>query len=127
MNDNEGCVKCHNFCENHRVANCPNNFPNLATYKTLTQADVDCARSTHGKCIAAVTAMSPADTLSSSDGTVHHPVAAVLGFSRNLVAYIVSNASSVFEWSLDGNSDSSGSQTVSDPSLLFNDLLIMYC
>ena len=60
--------------------------------------------------------MSPADTLSSSEGTSHHPVAAVLGFSCNPVAYVASNASSVFERS-DGDSDSSGSQTVSAPSL----------
>jgi len=116
LNDNEGCVKCCNFFENHHAANCPNNFPNLATYKTLMQADVDCARCTCGKCVAAVTAMSPANTSSSSDGTTHHPVAAVLGFSCNPVAYVASNASNVFKRSLNSNSNSSSSQSVSDPS-----------
>jgi hypothetical protein len=37
LNDNKGCVKGHNFFENHHAANCPNNFPNPTTYKTLTQ------------------------------------------------------------------------------------------
>ncbi|KIM86037.1 hypothetical protein PILCRDRAFT_5110 [Piloderma croceum F 1598] len=116
LNNNEGCVECCNFFENHRAANCPNNFLNPATYKTLMQVDVDRAWRTCGKCVAAVTAISPADTSSSSDGTSHHPVTAVLGFSHNLVAYVAPNASSVFKRSLDGDSDSSGSQTVSDPS-----------
>jgi len=78
---------------------------------------VYCARHTRGKHVAAITAISPADTSSSSDGTLQHPVTAVLGFSCNLVAYVAPNASSIFERSIDGDSDNSSSQTVSDPSL----------
>ncbi|KIM71555.1 hypothetical protein PILCRDRAFT_45453, partial [Piloderma croceum F 1598] len=59
LNENKGCVKCHNFFENYRAANCPNNFPNPATYKTLMQADVDHARRTRGKHVAAITTTCP--------------------------------------------------------------------
>jgi hypothetical protein len=89
---------------------------NPTGYKTLTQADVDCAKYTRGKQVAAVAIASLADTSSSSNGTVPHPVAAVLGMSHNPVAYIASNASSMLERSLNGDSDSSVFQSVSDPS-----------
>ena len=70
LNDDKGCVKCQNFFENHRAADRPNDFPNPATYRTLTQADVDHTKHLQGKCVAAVTmAMSLADTSSSSSPT----------------------------------------------------------
>jgi hypothetical protein len=44
LNENKGCVKCRNFFQDCCAANCPNDFPNPATYKTLMQTDVDCAK-----------------------------------------------------------------------------------
>jgi hypothetical protein len=42
--DNEGCLKCRRFFAGHRSANCNNDFPDPTTYRTLTQADVDAAK-----------------------------------------------------------------------------------
>jgi len=118
LNDNKGCVKCCHFFVNHHAAECPNDFPNPATYKTLVQADVDHVKCNRSKRVAAVTATtSPEDVSSSSMETPPHPVAAVLGMSRNPVAYVAPNASSVLDRSFNGDSDSSGTFSVSNPSL----------
>ncbi|KII91701.1 hypothetical protein PLICRDRAFT_682050, partial [Plicaturopsis crispa FD-325 SS-3] len=40
----EGCLKCRRFFAGHRRAECPNDFPPVATYKTLTRADAMLAK-----------------------------------------------------------------------------------
>jgi hypothetical protein len=117
LNDNEGCVKCRHFFVNHRAAECPNDFPNLATYKTLVQADVDRVKRNRSKRVATVTATTlPEDVSSSSMETPPHPVAAVLGMSRNPIAYVTPNASSVLDRSFNGDSNSISTFSVSNPS-----------
>ena len=37
LNKHHGCRKCRRFYVAHRVKDCPNDFPNGATYKTLTE------------------------------------------------------------------------------------------
>src|SRR6202167_1497175 len=114
LNDNEGCVKCRKFVVDHRAANCPNNFPNPTGYKTLTQADVDRAKRNHGKtaAVSMPIASTSASTSFSSTESVTHPVAVVLGMSRNPVAYVATNASSVIDSSM-SSEDSSNVSFVS--------------
>ena len=35
------CLKCGNFFIEQHAVNCPNDFPSPATYKSLTQSDMD--------------------------------------------------------------------------------------
>jgi hypothetical protein len=91
--DNNGCLKCHHFFVSHRSANCPNDFPNAVTYKTLTQTDVDRAKCIPNPPVAAV--MAPFDDMEDPDTHNTHPVAAVLSSSVNPITYIASNASSI--------------------------------
>jgi len=115
LNENEGCVKCRKFFQDHRAVDCPNDFPNPTTYKTLTQTDVDRAKRARTKRVAAVTTnASVANTSASSDETSVHPVAAVLGMSRNPTAYVAPNASTVLG---NGDSDSSGFSSVSNQAV----------
>jgi hypothetical protein len=52
--DNEGCVKCRRVYVTHHSTNCPNDFPQPSTYKTLTQSFVDLIKKHMNKPIAAV-------------------------------------------------------------------------
>lgn len=52
--DNNSCLKCHCVFVSHRSNNCPNEFPNAASYKTLTQAFVDLIKQCVKKPLAAV-------------------------------------------------------------------------
>ena len=87
----KGCLKCHHFCTGHISATFPNNFPDPLRYCPLTQSDVDYVKRVHaskskGKAINVVMPMTVKD-----DGLVNtssHPVAAVMGTSYNLVAYL---------------------------------------
>jgi len=115
LNENEGCVKCRRFFVDHRAVNCLNDFPNPAAYKSLTQNDVDRAKRSCSKPLAAINTnnASTSSTSFSSDESVVHPVAAVLGMSRNPVAYIAPNGSSILEAT--SESDTSNASFVSDP------------
>jgi hypothetical protein len=65
LHNNNGCTKCRNFFVGHRALDCPNDWPNAATYRTLTQADVDTAkRNCRGKT-APVAAAVPIDPIAS--------------------------------------------------------------
>jgi hypothetical protein len=88
--DNEGCLKCRRVFVDHRSTNCPNNFPNPSTYKTLTQNFVDAIKNRIKRPVAVVV---------NSDATsvTAVPVAAVMGSSINPVAYMPTNASNVLE------------------------------
>ncbi|KAJ7180007.1 hypothetical protein C8R43DRAFT_1117349 [Mycena crocata] len=44
LDDNNGCQKCCRFFIGHVGHNCPNDWPDAASYETLTQAHVDRAR-----------------------------------------------------------------------------------
>ncbi|KAJ7152616.1 hypothetical protein C8R43DRAFT_886063, partial [Mycena crocata] len=44
LDDNNGCQKCCCFFVGHVSHNCPNDWPDAASYETLTQAHVDRAR-----------------------------------------------------------------------------------
>ena len=110
LNENEGCLKCRCFFVEYPAVNCPNDFPNPATYKSLTQSDADCVKHGCEKPIASVgfsNAPSTSATTVSPSDQMSHPVAAVLGMSHNPTAYIVPNTSSMIG-SLDvDDSDSS--------------------
>jgi len=111
LNDNDGCVKCRNFFQEHRAADCPNDFPNPATYKTLMQTNIDHARCGRTKCVAAVNTTSIANMSVLSNESITHPVAAVLGMSNNPTVYVAPNASSVLG---NGDYNSSGDLSVSN-------------
>ena len=89
LNKNEGCLKCRRFFIEHRTANCPNDFPNPAMYKSLTQSDADRVKRSCGKGIAAVGFSNTASTSASTSSPPtqsSHPIAAILGMSRNPTA-----------------------------------------
>ena len=56
LRDNSGCFKCRQFFQNHTTPMCPNNFPDVNGYTTLTAADVEAARTK--KRVKPVTAVS---------------------------------------------------------------------
>jgi hypothetical protein len=90
LNENDGCVKCRCFLVDHRMANCPNDFLNPAMYKSLTQADVNRAKHSCGKGIAAITTATmhaPSTSFATNESTPH-PVAAILGMSHNPVTQV---------------------------------------
>ena len=97
--DNEGCLKCHCVFVNHQSGTCPNDFPDAATYKPLTQAAIDTLSKHAKKSIAAVT--------DATMTTSAQPIAVVMGVSAHPVAYMPSNISNVIE----------GDSTDSEPSV----------
>ena len=116
LNDNEGCIKCHCVIVDHCVANCPNNFPNPATYRSLTQNNVDRAKPACGRGVAAMTSSNNVNIPTASmtfTEPAPNPVTAVLGMTRNPVAYIAPNALSVIEGTPGSDSDSTNSVSVS--------------
>ncbi|KAL4062441.1 hypothetical protein V8B97DRAFT_1995826 [Scleroderma yunnanense] len=44
LKENAGCFKCRQFFQSHTTPTCPNNFPDVKRYTTLTVADVEAAR-----------------------------------------------------------------------------------
>jgi hypothetical protein len=52
--ENDGCLKCRKFFVKHKAADCPNDFPNPATYKTLMTDDVTIACRKTSTTVAAV-------------------------------------------------------------------------
>lgn len=108
---NDGCFKCRRFFAGHRSDKCPNEFPDPAKYKTLTNRDAEIAkRNNIGKTVAAVTTQ-PLDESEEETVAVPAPIAVVMGRSVNPVAYMPSNESSV----IDG--DSASDSDVSPPAL----------
>lgn len=105
--DNSGCLKCRRFFQSHVSASCMNDFPNAASYCTLTQTDVDSAKRGQKPKTKAIASVLPNDKDGSESPT--HPVAVVLGTSRNPVTYMPVNESTV----LDEESDSGSSSKVS--------------
>src|ERR1700691_5039635 len=78
------------------------------------QADVNHVKHNCSKCVASITTpIVPADISTLSNDT-SHPLAAVLGMSRNPIVYVTPNTSSVLNRSGNGDSDSSTSFSVSN-------------
>jgi hypothetical protein len=92
--DNDGCLKCRKFFAGHHSVNCPNAFPNTASYHTLTQADVDKVKLGHtARPIASV----GGDLVEMEEMPLAiHLVAVVVG-PTNPVTYMPVNQSSVIE------------------------------
>jgi hypothetical protein len=112
--DNEGCLKCRRFFVAHKSANCPNGWPAAPGYRTLSQADVDRAHSGgKGKGIAAA-------VNASENKMPAHPVAVVMGSTKEPAAYMATNASSVIERGNESVSENSVSRLsavpIDDPS-----------
>ena len=109
LSENNGCFKCCIPFTNHCSANCPNDFPDPATYKTLTFHDVEAAKCNRkGKAVAYM-ANANADS-EDNDTPAALPVAMVMGQSVNPVTYMPTNDSNVIEGESD--SDSNVSPTV---------------
>ena len=87
--DNHDCLKCHCLFEYHVSKDCTNNWPNTATYHTITATDVATA-SKAGKIRKNI---SVAMTSITNPITSSSTVAAIL--SPNPVAYIATNMQSV--------------------------------
>ncbi|KAJ7649492.1 hypothetical protein DFH06DRAFT_912706, partial [Mycena polygramma] len=47
----DGCRRCRQFYIGHRTPNCDGNFPEAATYRTLTQADAVAQAAARGKAV----------------------------------------------------------------------------
>ena len=100
--DNNGCLKCRCVFIQHHSPNCPNDFPDATTYKTLTQTFIDYIKQCTRKPIATVMMNNEVHT---STSTTPQPVAVMMGVSQNPVVYMPSNTSNVIEG--DSNSDCS--------------------
>ena len=119
--DNEGCLKCCRFFVTHRSADCPNDFPAAAGYKLRTQADVERAKRSRNKPVAAVAVPSVNDHSYESESSLDHgihPVAAVFAGIDNPVAYMPANGTNVV-----GNGTDSEDSDVSTPSSQISPLL----
>jgi hypothetical protein len=119
--DNEGCLKCRRFFVTHRSADCPNDFPAAAGYKPRTQADVERAKRSRNKPVAAVAVPSVNDHSYESESSLDHgihPVAAVFAGIDNPVAYMPANGTNVV-----GNGTDSEDSDVSTPSSQISPLL----
>ena len=83
-------------------------------YHSLVQNDIDCVKRACGRGITMMTMSNntnianPPSASTSFTESAPHPVAAVLGRSRNPIAYITPNASSVIEGHTSSDSDSDG-------------------
>jgi hypothetical protein len=93
--DNEGCLKCCCVFVPHRSTDCPNDFPNSANYKPLTQSFVDMIKRRVKKTIAAVTSSSSNKEVAATSALA--PVAVVMGMLSNPTAYTASNLTNVIE------------------------------
>ncbi|GBE82211.1 hypothetical protein SCP_0405940 [Sparassis crispa] len=103
--DNEGCLKCRRLFAGHISHDCPNGFPDLSTYKTITQEIVNKLKGQR-KLTCTTTAISAATVKSDEEreNSFLHPVAAVMGSSRMPIAAMPNNDSSIL--SEEGNSES---------------------
>lgn len=104
---NSSCLKCHHVLVKHCSKDCPNGFPNTATYKVLTQAFVDIIKQCVKKPLAAVLPQTYDDDFDES--AVVHPITAVMGLSHNPIVYMPSKESNVIK----GGSDSDESVSIS--------------
>jgi hypothetical protein len=103
--DNEGCLKYRRFYVTHRSADCPNDFPNPATYRQLTQADADMWK--NHRNARSVAAVAQSDQQDSFDSPLHHipAVASIAGPSRYPINYSTNNNSNVLEGGADSETD----------------------
>lgn len=113
--DNEGCLKCRRVFVPHHSQQCPNDFPNPTSYKTLTQAFIDSIRNRLKRLVAAVYQSATEANTSSSVPTA--PVAVVMGTAVNPVAYMPSNHSSVIEDGSDSEDVSFAVASVAVPAV----------
>ena len=93
--DNEGCLKCRRVFVPHRSTDCPNDFPDSANYKLLTQLFVDMIKRRVKKTVAAVVSSSTNEEAAASSASAL--VAVVMGMLSNLTAYTASNLMNVIE------------------------------
>ena len=104
----EGCLKCCHVFVSHHSSNCPNDFPDAATYKALTQATVDAI----SKCLRKNAASIMTTTENAAGMSSTQPIAVVMGVFTNPVTYMSSNMSNVIK------GDSVNSETsVSSPPI----------
>jgi hypothetical protein len=121
LNENEGCIKCCHVFIDHHAVNCPNDFPNPTAYKSLTQSDVNHTKHGQGKEVAAISTSNAststtATTSFSSNESIVHPIATILGMSCNPAAYMAPNVLSVIGF----NGDDLGSSGLFVSNLLPN-------
>jgi hypothetical protein len=110
--NNQGCLKCRRVFVEHKMADCPNGFPDPTKYKTLTQAHVDRVRARVGRTVAAMTRESPEPEVEETS----HPIGAIVPTSRYPIAYMPPNQSSILQ--RDGDSDSDESVSCIPRALL---------
>ena len=102
--DNHSCLKCHRLFTYHVSKECPNDWPNMVTYHTITAADVTAtAKASRIKrnISAAIVSGDNTTTASSSVVIAPHPV-----------AYVAANMQSVIDGD-DDYTDSDNSTTIS--------------
>jgi hypothetical protein len=86
LKDNEGCFKCRHLFVPHCSKDCPNYFPDLAMYKTITAKDIDIAK--HARKGKTVAAIAPTDNDSDTE-PASNPVVVILRQNVNPVTYAV--------------------------------------
>jgi hypothetical protein len=116
---NEGCLICRKFFAGHRSTNCPNDFPSVANYRSLTQVDVDRTRKST-RLVATVTA---AGSNNHDEGLSTHPIAAVMGMSHGPTAYTAANPSAIIEGDSDSDNEVSPHYRSTGPSEDMGDLV----
>jgi hypothetical protein len=112
---NDGCLKCRCLFVDHRMANCPNNFPDPLKYKTITQSLVDSIKARMTRKVGAIAQENTASDSSFQSTQSSHPVAALMSSSNYPIAYMPPNASAVLEGG-DSSSDDSVSTSTSRKS-----------
>jgi hypothetical protein len=116
LRDNDGCYKCRRFFQDHRTANCHNDFPSPDSYKTLTSEDVARAKArTEKKPPSAAPSRKPKPVAALQDATHENASTAALDYSSDGVyaTFGPTAASSV----LGNGSFSEGENSVSLPPL----------
>ena len=106
--DNEGRLKCRRVFVPHRSTECPNDFPDAANYKPLTQSFINLIKKRVKKPMAAVASSSNNENAPISSASA--PVAAVMGMLSNPTAYTALNLTNVIE------GDSLSDESVSAPN-----------
>ena len=103
--DNHRCLKCHHVFAYHILKDCPNDWPNAATYRPVTIADITAA----GK--AGRVRKGTAAAVMSTDAGPSSAVTAIV--TSHPVAYVASNMQSIINNDRD-YSDSNDSSKVSN-------------
>jgi hypothetical protein len=110
---NGGCFKCQKCFVDHRLADCTNDYPPIATYKTLVQANVNQAKRAHAQALKTVAAITSENKFNVAEELVVHPVATIMGSSCQPFTYAAMNSSNVIE--PDSNSDEEEVRCVPTP------------